>query len=200
MYKFKIKDKTIIYLVLIFFIISITSIYCAQKILPSIMDTLVIKQIIWYSIGFILIFIITRFNNNSLYKHYKILYLIFCILLFLLLIFGKPINDAKCWFKIPGLGNFQPSEFMKIILIITLAQIINKYNKKKHNIKEELFLLIKILVIIGIPSFLTFLEPDTGVVLIYLIITIIMLFIGGIRLRWFIILFVIFLLAITSIL
>lgn len=40
-----------------------------------------------------------------------------------------------------------------------------------------------------IPSILTFLEPDTGVVLIYLLITVIMLFISGIRYRWFIIAF-----------
>ena len=40
-----------------------------------------------------------------------------------------------------------------------------------------------------IPSILTFLQPDTGVVLIYLLITIVMLFISGIRYRWFIILF-----------
>lgn len=46
---------------------------------------------------------------------------------------------------------------------------------------------MKVLVIVGIPSVLTFIEPDTGAVLIYFIITIVMLFVGGFKSRWFII-------------
>jgi rod shape determining protein RodA len=63
---------------------------------------------------------------------------------------------------------------------------------KKHpspSVKEEFFFLIKVGIVVLIPSVLTFLQPDTGVVLIYLLITIIMLFISGIRIRWFILLF-----------
>ena len=42
------------------------------------------------------------------------------------------------------------------------------------------------MILVGIPSLLTFVEPDTGAVMIYLIITVVMLFVGGIRKRWFI--------------
>ena len=52
---------------------------------------------------------------------------------------------------------------------------------------EEFKFLVKILVVVAIPALLTFLEPDTGVVLIYLLITFIMLFISGFRFRWFLI-------------
>lgn len=86
---------------------------------------------------------------------------------------------------------------MKIILIITLGVMINKFNNKYPNptVKEEFMFLMKVAVIVLIPSVLTFLQPDTGVVLIYILITITMLFISGIRLRWFVILFfIIFLL------
>ena len=53
---------------------------------------------------------------------------------------------------------------------------------------DEFLFLIKVGIIVLIPSILTFLQPDTGVVLIYLLITIVMLFISGIRYRWFIVL------------
>ena len=56
---------------------------------------------------------------------------------------------------------------------------------------DELKFIIKVLIILFIPSALTFIEPDTGAVMIYLIITIVMLFIGGIRKRWFALLFLI---------
>ena len=51
--------------------------------------------------------------------------------------------------------------------------------------KYKFKFLFKVGIVVGIPSILTFLEPDTGVVLIYLLITIVMLFISGIRYRWF---------------
>ncbi len=60
--------------------------------------------------------------------------------------------------------------------------------------------LLKTFIVVLIPSILTFLEPDTGVVIIYFIIYISMLFASGIRLRWFIILGGIILLAIGLVL
>ena len=189
--KFKV-DISLLLCIIVFAIISILSISSAQKLLSD--DNLVIRQIIWYIIGFILIYFIMFIGNKFLYKNAWILYFLGILSLILVLFFGATINEARCWFKIPGIGNIQPSEFMKIILIIVLGKVINEF-KEKHDVptvKQELLFLLKIVVIVGIPSVLTFLEPDTGVVLIYLLITLVMLFISGIRYRWFIIFFGIF--------
>ena len=79
---------------------------------------------------------------------------------------------------------------MKIILILTEAVMIKDFNEdSNHTVKEEFGFILKIGIVVLIPSVLTFLQPDTGVVLIYLLITLIMLFISGIRYRWFIIAF-----------
>ena len=197
--KYKI-DKSLIIPIIFFIVISLISIYSSQLLDKSI-NNLVYKQIMWYFIGFVLIIGIMLIKNINIYKYIWILYIFGNILLFLLFIFGKEINNAKCWFDIPGIGTFQPSEFMKIILIIILGKQIDKFNNEHpiSSIKEELIFLIKMGIIVLIPSILTFLEPDTGVVLIYLLITIIMLFIGGIRYRWFIILFTIITITILSI-
>ena len=197
--KYKI-DKSLIIPIIFFIVISLISIYSSQLLDKSI-NNLVYKQIMWYFIGFVLIIGIMLIKNKNIYKYIWILYIFGNILLFLLFIFGKEINNAKCWFDIPGIGTFQPSEFMKIILIIILGNQIDKFNNEHPipSLKEELIFLIKMGIIVLIPSILTFLEPDTGVVLIYLLITIIMLFIGGIRYRWFIILFTIITITILSI-
>ena len=192
--RFKI-DYSILVCVILFAIISVISILSAQNLISE--NNLVFKQIMWYIIGFVLIYFIMFTGNKFLYKNAWILYIIGVLSLLLVLLFGTPINDARCWFKIPGIGNIQPSEFMKIILIIFLGKVINDF-KEKHptpTIKQEFLFLLKIIVIVGIPSILTFLEPDTGVVLIYLLITFVMLFISGIRYRWFIVVFGIFLLS-----
>lgn len=188
-HKYKV-DFILIICLIIFFILSIFSISSAQALIPE--NNLVTRQIIWYLIGTIVILFIMYRGNKVLYKSAWKLYIIGIITLVLVLLFGTPINDSRCWFKIPGIGNFQPSEFMKIILIIVLGKVINDF--KEHNgnptVLDEFKFLLNVFLIVLIPSILTFLEPDTGVVLIYLIITFIMLFISGIRYRWFIIVFV----------
>lgn len=199
--KYKI-DNTLLILLIIFASISVITIISAQSLLSESFNDLYLKQIMWYILGFILAYFIMFIGNNFFLKNYKILYIIGIISLILVLIFGKEINYAKCWFVIPGIGNVQPSEFMKIILIITLANMINKFHEDYNNptIKQEFIFLLKIIAIVLIPSILTFLEPDTGVVLIYLLITVIMLFISGIRYRWFIILLTILLLTVGLVL
>lgn len=185
--------------IFIFMIISLFTIYSASKLINQ--QDLVIKQLIWYIIGFILIFIIMNLKNNYIYKNINLFYILGIISLIGLFLFAPVINNARCWYSINGI-TIQPSEFMKIVLIITLACNIKKYNDKYKNptVKQEFLFLLKISIIVLIPSILTFLQPDTGVVLIYLIITITMLFISGIRYRWFIIIFSIISVLLSSIL
>ena len=199
--KYKV-DKFIIIPLIIFAFISIITINSAQELLPSYMNTLALKQGLWYIAGFLLAYFIMFISNDFIYDNIWIFYGMGILLLILLLIFGTPINNAKCWFSIPGLGTFQPSEFMKIILIVTNAVLIDKFNRDFSNptIMEEFKFLIKIGIVVLIPSFLTFLQPDTGVVLIYLLITITMLFVSGIRYRWFALLIGIIALLIATVL
>lgn len=198
--KYKI-DITLLLCIILFAIISIITISSAESLLNE-GSNLMLKQIIWYSVGFIFIFFIMFIGNQFLYKNAWILYSIGILSLILVLFFGATINEAKCWFKIPGIGNIQPSEFMKIILIIVLGKMINDFKELYNSptVKQEFIFLLKVGIVVLIPSVLTFLQPDTGVVLIYLLITFIMLFISGIRYRWFIFLFSIFALAIGFIL
>lgn len=201
MFSNKVKiDKPLISMMFCFTFISLISIYSAGSLVNDM--SLFFKQVIWYIIGYITIFIVMIIGNDFFIKNSFYFYVLGNILLILLLFFGTPINESKCWFIIKGIGSFQPSEFMKIVLILYLSKIINSF-KIKYPIptfKEEAKLILKVLLIVGIPSILTFLEPDTGVVLIYIIITLIMLFISGVRIRWFIILFIIAFFLITFIL
>ena len=66
--------------------------------------------------------------------------------------------------------------------------MIGDFNDENNNpdTVDELKFLLKVMVLLFIPSALTFIEPDTGAVIMYLIITIVMLFVGGFRKRWFV--------------
>ena len=188
--KFKVENGIIIPLIL-FGIISIISIYCTKSVLGSDFQDYWLKQGTWYLIGFIIAYFMMFLGNKFLYNNAWWFYSFGVLSLILVLFFGVTRKNATCWFKIPYIGTIQPSEFMKVFLIIILARLIHEFNEKylEPTIQEEFRFLIKILILVAIPSALTFVEPDTGAVMIYLIITATMLFIGGIRKRWFFIAF-----------
>jgi len=188
--KYKI-DKTILIPIILFALISIFTLYGANSILPSYMGDLPEKQIMWYIAGFIIAYIVMTVGNTHIYRMIWILYGLGILSLIGLFFFGININEATCWYEIKGIGTIQPSEFMKIILIITIATLISKFNEDFPNpsVREEFYFLLKVMIIVSIPSVLTFMQPDTGVVMIYLLITLVMLFVSGIRYRWFAILF-----------
>lgn len=180
-------DKTLILYVSIFAIISLISIYSASMYLSKTLGNLVLKQAMWYAVSIIFIFIIYKLKISFFIKISPYIYLFNVILLLGLLFVGPVINGSRCWYIIEGIGSFQPSEFMKISLVLIEAYIIDKFSSKEKNAKNEFKLITLIFIAFLIPSILTFLEPDTGAVIIYFIITLLMLFISGIRLRWFII-------------
>ena len=187
----KIKiDLTIVIPVILFAIISITTIYSAMTYSSSDLGNIALKQGIWYLIGGIIIIILLKLKNDYLYRNAWVFYIICNILLLSLLLFAPEINNSKCWFVIPYVGSFQPSEFTKISLMLLLSVIISNFRETTDHpsIKEEAIFILKTLIIVLIPSILTFLEPDTGAVMIYFIIYFCMMFTSGIRLRWFVIL------------
>ena len=185
--KFKV-EMSVLLPIMIFFIVSVISIYSTRRLLGVEFQNLYLKQIIWYLIGIVLAYSTMALGNKFLYNNAYIFYIIGVLSLVLVLFFGITVNNATCWFKIPFLGTIQPSEFMKIFLIITLSRMIGDFNENNKNpdVSDELKFILKVLVIVFIPSVLTFIEPDTGAVIMYLIITFVMLFVGGFRKRWFI--------------
>ena len=183
----KINIEIILPITLItFMLISVICIYSSSKIVSSIYNDLYQKQIIWFSIGILFYIIIRIFGNKYLFKFSKYIYFTTLILLFTVLIFGREINGIKAWISI-GSINIQPSEIMKLSLILYLSNIISTYNRKTNiKIKDETIIIFKILIFTLVPSILVFLEPDTGAILTYFIIAISMIFFTNIRIRWYI--------------
>lgn len=182
-------NKDILWFIFCFFIISLISIYCASMYTSKDLGNLVIKQFVWYCIGFIVIFGMVKLGNNFFYRNAWIFYGIGVFSLILLLIFGTPINNSKCWFVIPGIGSIQPSEFVKVFIMLALGNLILSFrnNKSSPSLYDEFVFIVKSLLVVLVPAILTFLQPDTGAVIIYLIIYITMMFISGLRIRWFLI-------------
>lgn len=182
-------NKKILIPICIMAIISIITIYSALTYTSSDQGNLALKQALWYCIGALLVAFLLHMKNEYLYRHTVFLYVFGNILLLGLLLFADPVNNSKCWFTIPGIGSIQPSEFMKIFIMLMLATMIHNFRSdyKNPTLKQEFIFILKTLGIVLIPSILTFLQPDTGAVIIYFIIYFCMMFVSGIRIRWFVI-------------
>lgn len=184
-----ILNLPLLFCLFFFMIISVLTILSASDYLSISLGRLYLKQLFWYALGFLVMFLVIKIGNKRI-KHFSwVLYFLGNFLLLLLLFIGKPINNSRCWFVIPGIGSFQPSEFMKIFLILIIGHIAYPMiDEKKHlSLQEELFLIGKVILLFLLPAILTFLEPDTGVILLYFIISVSILFISPIRKRWFLI-------------
>lgn len=190
MSKYKINFKIVIP-ILLMAIVSIITIYSALTYTSKSLGNLALKQAIWYIVGFILVFILLRLKNEYLYRHAWFLYILGNLVLLWLLLFATPINNSKCWLVIPGIGSIQPSEFMKVFIMLALATMIHNFRSdyKNPSVKDEFIFILKTFLVVLVPSVLTFLQPDTGAVIIYLIIYLVMMFTSGIRIRWFVIAF-----------
>ena len=176
--------------ILMFFIISIISIYSSESILPNYYNNLHIKQIIWYIVGFIIFIILLFIKNEKILRHSKVIYLTSIILLIIVLIIGNKVNNTRGWFDF-GFISFQPSEFAKIGLILYISKLLNDFRFEENiTYKKELLLILKIITITLIPSILVFMEPDTGAVISYFIIAFTLILISEIRLRWSIIILI----------
>ena len=182
-------NKKILIPICMMAIISIITIYSALTYTSSELGNLALKQGIWYIVGIGLVAFLIHMKNEYLYRHTIFLYIFGNILLLGLLLFAEPVNNSKCWFSIPGVGTIQPSEFMKIFIMLMLATMIHNFRSdyKNPSVGQEFIFILKTLGIVLIPSVLTFLQPDTGAVIIYLIIYFCMMFASGIRIRWFLI-------------
>ncbi len=188
-------DWTLVIIFILFLIVSITSIYLATPLIHSNLGNLVNKQLIWYISGFGLLAILVYFGRDNLYGLLKYVYWLLMFALILLFIdrfdfisvpFVREINFSRAWFIFPGIGSFQPSEFMKVVLILMTANIISDHNSKKTEATyaSDINLFIKVLMIAIPPLVLIILQPDTGIPLIIIISIIVMLAVSDIKRAW----------------
>ncbi|PYS23628.1 MAG: rod shape-determining protein RodA [Acidobacteria bacterium] len=138
------------------------------------------KQLIGLAIAFVFMLAIAFSDYRRLVELAPFLYVFGLILLVIVLVpgIGMRINGQRCWIKLPGVGQFQPSEFVKIPVVLMLARYFGKHRSGMLTWKE-LFIGCAIL---GLPIGLILLEPDVGQSITYLPLLAMVLFLSSVRL------------------
>ncbi len=143
------------------------------------------KQCVWLVISLVIMVIIMLVDYELLIKISPIFYGIFLILL-LAVLFTTPVNGATSWFDI-GAFSFQPGEFAKIFVILFLALIITKIQKKGEKEINRPTRLLILLAILGLPVLLIIKQPDYGTAAAFIIAIAMMLITAGIDKKYIII-------------
>jgi rod shape determining protein RodA len=178
-------DFNLIFILFLLFIASCVSIFSAQST-GQYGENFLLKQIVWYGIGAGIIAAVITFDSDQLKKLSWYVYGLGLALLAFLIIapssIAPVINGAKSWYRVPGLGSLQPSEFVKVFLILALARVIVDHHEKNQikTIQTDFWLLIKIGLVTGAPLLLVMQQPDLGTSLVFIAIMLGMIFISGV--------------------
>lgn len=171
-------DKTLFLVPILIFVIGLFYLYSASwKTHVPLDESLVFKQVIWMIIGLILILALIRLDYHYLADWNWVIYIGILILLIAVL-FSPSRAGAHRWFDL-GWFNLQPSELAKISVILSLASYFAghrfEYSSKRH-------ILISYLIVL-LPMFLIFIEPDLGTSLIFVPVLFAMLYTWGLPAR-----------------
>ena len=107
------------------------------------------------------------------------------LILLIAVLFTTPVNGASSWFDLK-VFTFQPSEFAKIFVILTLASLVYKIQERGQNEINKPLKLIGCLAVVLVPVFLIILQPDYGTAMAFIIATALMLFVAGIDKKYII--------------
>ncbi|GGJ95123.1 cell division protein FtsW [Lentibacillus kapialis] len=184
-------DYTILSILILLGVASIFTLYTLEPTLSASEGSgYWLKQGMWYVVGGLIITAVMLIDYDRFHQITWILYGVGLLSLVMLFAGFPPgivheANGAVSWFKFPVLGTIQPGEFIKVILVITLAHVIVRHNNKyvEKTLKSDIILLLKCIVISFPPMFFVATQPDLGGFLVLAAIMGSMVLVSGIRWR-----------------
>lgn len=176
--EYKLRDynfRLIVYIILLN-IIGVLVIKSATNSDPEIIG----KQLLGIAIGLVAMAVISLIPYNIILRLSGIIYAISIALLLLVIFMGREVGGAKRWVRLPLLGQIQPSEFVKIGIIIAISWYIGRFYDSINDIKT----LAILAAIAAVPILLIMKQPDLSTTIVIIVTILSMVFVSGISYRW----------------
>ena len=142
--------------------------------------SMVMKQIIGILVGLTAVVILSLVDYHRVVSFAPVIYGASLAFLLAVLIFGVSRGVARRWLVLPVIGQIQPSEFVKIGLIVFFAWYFSRYQERVNQFKILFFAGLLFLAAFG----LIFLQPNLSTSLVTMVIFLCMLFAAGLSYRW----------------
>jgi cell division protein FtsW len=178
----KLKSDQMLFLAtLVLVCLSVVMVYSASAVVA--MDRyqqpylFLTKQLMWATLGIALMCVVMRIDYR-VYREQAFIWTCLGLVALCLVgvLFSPPVNNAKRWFSIGGLG-IQPSELAKLIAIVFIADLLER---RMHRINELGYGLSRLSLVVGGLVGLILVEPDFGTAMALALIAAIMVFAAGI--------------------
>ena len=167
-------DWVFLGVVLLISAIGILNIYSAGHNLSVRGELLYTKQMYWLLVGVVLMVITFSVDYHTIIRHAYLIYAVSAVLLFLASFYGNITHGSQRWLILWGFS-FQPSELMKLVLIIVLARYFSDNAQEGYTLRS----LSIFLALVGAPFYMIVKQPDLGTALFLVILFLsIVVFVG----------------------
>lgn len=133
------------------------------------------KQAVFVVVGLVAALLIMRYDYSHLRRYSIILYGLSVFLLVAVLVMGEEVRGTTGWISLGPLPAVQPAEFTKVMLAIAFADFLNNRKGMLNTLGE----ILPCLLYMGVPFLLILMQPDLGTALVYIAMTLVMLFVAG---------------------
>ncbi|GAC1651433.1 MAG: rod shape-determining protein RodA [Acidobacteriaceae bacterium] len=172
-------DWLLLVLVLVICALGTLEIYSTTVTSKFVEQHMHIKQIEWIGGGLIAMFLVSLIPYNVLLENVHWAYIASIASLVAVMAFGQTYLGAKRWVRVPGFGHFQPSEWVKLVLIVAVAKYFADLPQRELTWTE----IAKAGAIVLVPMAMVLKQPDLGTSLTYLPPLFAGLFLAGISSR-----------------
>lgn len=138
------------------------------------------RQLLWVVIGMAAMFFTSMIDYHILHRFAWLLWLASLVLLVIAYI-SPSSTGVHRWIRVPGLGQFQPSEVAKFALVLLFSHLISLNHKR---MKKFLGGLVPLLLILGVTCALVIIEPHLSGTILLAALGLVMMFVGGVRWGW----------------
>jgi rod shape determining protein RodA len=137
------------------------------------------KQLFWFTLSLLAMFLFSRIDYRFWIEASYVFYWVAILSLLIVLFVGDETNGAKRWIRL-GVLSYQPSELAKLSILLVLARYIGSRTVELFFLGRLFF----ILAMLGVPLLLILKQPDLGSALLLVPASVILMYVGGIQLRW----------------
>jgi len=179
-------DHTIWLIVLLLGLFSVLAVYSATGSMAYFShgkqaEEYLIKQMLFMTIGFVLMYVTYKFDYVQYAKIAPILLSITIPLLIYTLLFGTQYNEARRWITIPWIGQtFQTSDFARLALILYLARSISKKQDVIKGFKSAFIpLFLPVIIVVGLIA-----PSDLSTAALLFVTSLLLMFIGRVKMKY----------------
>src|SRR5262249_44706759 len=133
----------------------------------------------WFAAGLLVMLAMLSFDYRRLERHAYLIYLVAVLLVLAVPVIGQVGGGSRRWLR-AGPVSMQPSEFVKLALVLVCARHFSLTPPAKLGLREAALPLV----LMAIPAVAILAQPDLGSAALLVLVTLSMLVLGGVRVRW----------------